>query len=910
MALPGYNSRMTDRWGFYNGQDYSSTISSFGHNMYATRAPNATYMQAEMLTDIYYPTGGRSSFEYEPHSYYRAAKQFPFGIESCPTDSLAGGLRIKQITERDSTGVRQSRSFTYVGSYSGATHSSGILAGRQRFTAGGSVTVHAYDSQPFNYSLSYAYYNEQPFNRLSETDGNHETYSIVQETFSDGGRITYKYSNHDTQGASDNNPTARLISAQTDLNLASGFNSGQLFRGLLLERQTTTSAGWTVQKEEYSYNFSQLSFLKSISKFLFIGNQIGTAAYSKVFCGYPSLTQKKITHYQDFGSAITETFDYEYNADRRETVETHTVGSDTDGVVTFYPEDRSGAIYTAMQQAGMSGIPVGQAQLQQGRVIAAQEITYKEINVSSPSGSATCLVPDASYTAEFSSPVSLSSYRSNPAYYRSDPDIRYLRYDNHANLIGTETRDGVRTTFAWDESALHPTMVARGVNPGETTQQDVSRNESYPLPYAQTSYHRRTFETMGSSSITISVSAAYGYAWLILYTIDGQAGYLVSYNVPATPTQQWMQYLMQYTQSVQINLPAGSHQFSIETTDRYKISSASANPAGTVSCSFKETDQVVVAGETLAFYDFENESGSTPGYHSEHAHYGSYTINMTVPSDRSYVVDYMLNENNVWNYYRETYSGGSKTLGAAGKPIDNIRVFPTNCDITTAGYDKAGPMRFRTDARGVTESYEYDGLRRLISVKDNQEHAVESYLYHYASGNDIRNSIRATTYTNSAGTSNRSAIQYLDSLGRPVQQVLVNGAATGWDLVTYQDYDTCGRELRKWLPAPVQVGYQHAAGDYATLAQIQTGGNNVYPSNDPYRYEQIIYEASPRNRMDERYGPGADWRGTPLRPDSFTLRTNIPYSPQDEDYYRGFSISWTGNTSGICRELSRHSLCL
>ncbi len=42
-----------------------------------------------------------------------------------------------------------------------------------------------------------------------------------------------------------------------------------------------------------------------------------------------------------------------------------------------------------------------------------------------------------------------------------------------------------------------------------------------------------------------------------------------------------------------------------------------------------------------------------------------------------------------------------------------------------------GNLRSRTDARGVTESYVYDGLGRLTGVYDNEGNKVEGYQYNY-----------------------------------------------------------------------------------------------------------------------------------------------------------------------------------
>ena len=74
-ALPPRTSYAQDHWGFYNGQANTSLLpappASVANGRVvstlatANRATNPAVMQAGVLTSVQYPTGGRSSFEYE-----------------------------------------------------------------------------------------------------------------------------------------------------------------------------------------------------------------------------------------------------------------------------------------------------------------------------------------------------------------------------------------------------------------------------------------------------------------------------------------------------------------------------------------------------------------------------------------------------------------------------------------------------------------------------------------------------------------------------------------------------------------------------------------------------------------------------------------------------------------------------
>ncbi|MFQ9317668.1 DUF6443 domain-containing protein [Dysgonomonas mossii] len=124
-----------------------------------------------------------------------------------------------------------------------------------------------------------------------------------------------------------------------------------------------------------------------------------------------------------------------------------------------------------------------------------------------------------------------------------------------------------------------------------------------------------------------------------------------------------------------------------------------------------------------------------------------------------------------------------------------------------------------------------------------------------------QNYIQTKTYTTDDGSRYMEAIQYFDGLGRPVQTVQRAITPLAADLVTYQEYDSFGREDRSWLPA-VAAGNN---GAYMPLANYKTSAMATYRSttyntaSDSVAYSRPVYEASPLNRVLEQYAPGADW---------------------------------------------------
>ena len=81
ILLPARNSKSQDMWGYYNGQYTNTTlipeqklaylsdgIKTFNLLKGANREVSEQHMKAAQLKKIYYPTGGHSEFEFEPHT--------------------------------------------------------------------------------------------------------------------------------------------------------------------------------------------------------------------------------------------------------------------------------------------------------------------------------------------------------------------------------------------------------------------------------------------------------------------------------------------------------------------------------------------------------------------------------------------------------------------------------------------------------------------------------------------------------------------------------------------------------------------------------------------------------------------------------------------------------------------------
>lgn len=161
LKLPAFNQMLTDNWGYYNGKKYLSQINSQRFDaLYNYRQPDSTYVKAEILEGITYPTGGRVGLEYELHRYSRISTQYPFGIKQ--ENGMAGGVRIKRVIFSDNKGSSEKITKEYL--YQNEDNSSsGILSVVPRYVTNGTGTVD-YDFKYTHLKGPYSYSNKSTTN--------------------------------------------------------------------------------------------------------------------------------------------------------------------------------------------------------------------------------------------------------------------------------------------------------------------------------------------------------------------------------------------------------------------------------------------------------------------------------------------------------------------------------------------------------------------------------------------------------------------------------------------------------------------------------------------------------------------------------------------------------------------------
>lgn len=247
-SLPPYLANKNDHWGFFNN-NYAPILNN---NTYYTayynyREPSTTpsvFLQG-VLTQIKYPTGGVTDFQYEQHTYaYQVgARRNQWPVPALATDATAGGLRIRKISSYSPESPQQKleKEYLYVSGYTPTTASNTL---RSSGTLGGRVQYYFDDYRltAYNYSANYSqaiFSSQSVLPAYGNSFGSHIGYSEVVEKRSDGSYGIYNYTNFENSVLD----VAARNTLQPTRTVYEPYSSTSQERGnLTLERQFNSAA--------------------------------------------------------------------------------------------------------------------------------------------------------------------------------------------------------------------------------------------------------------------------------------------------------------------------------------------------------------------------------------------------------------------------------------------------------------------------------------------------------------------------------------------------------------------------------------------------------------------------------------------------------------------------------------------
>ncbi len=499
---PPHNCYGVDHWGYYNGKsgDYypASTIDQQIQREVIigdSRNPDSSFAKLGILSKITYPTGGWSTFEYEPHDCSTAVER---SYDTNPLKSFAprivaysqpiGGLRITKIDSYLANGIL---SFSKEYSYTNAIgNSSGILTWIPRY----GIAFYAEASSDLTEGSIYR------SSSLQEYGFTNIEYSSVIESIKDSSRIVNLFtSSADGEGFLDRKiinstvaekailsngitaqwgaPISNSQPLKTAHDAVSPITSFHSERGKLKEKRVyKTNSATTPSMVESTYFHKDMKFT---SLPCYLVRQFGVY---DVFIGkyYPSITTQSIREDAGIRGDKKEKL-YSYNL-YGEIIAIKEPQPQGDTIITEYKHLRdlsnsqinASAVYKAMKRKNTLSLPLDEkiylkkSGSSQKVLIGGRICTYALF----PNNTDTLILP--SY---------IDSYDKATSSWKREST--FTAYDSFGNIKEMYDAQHTPISYLWSSDGQELVLQAKGL----TQQQIAQVAQSYPSPMEWSQIH-------------------------------------------------------------------------------------------------------------------------------------------------------------------------------------------------------------------------------------------------------------------------------------------------------------------------------------------------------------------------------------------------------------------------------------
>lgn len=758
-----------DLWDFYNGannlnliprmdiyiqerMDVPPVLTPIGGAI--DRSPNPTYLKEGVLRTIYYPTGGYTKFDYEPHKYFENS-----------AIKLAGGLRVTTIESNDG-----SEANSIFKTYKYGTGESGYgekmfdtndywFMNQQQYRVyqdfGGLVTSTSAHRVRMFFS--------QPGFHLNLSEGSPVVYPVVTEyygnTTTNIGKVVYEFDN----GAFVPD-VIQLVEGTTNHYVS----SQSWARGKLTKKTTFSNSGSLLQTNEISYTrFKEESKLVGYgaSRLLIYpslgamqpyvnpcqtsagetidGSEYGTAPFVER-TGIVLETSNKETVYVNgdiskyTSKTVTKSYDNTYllltDVVSSASIDTEEIVSKTkypfsytySGTLTGTPK----ALNTLLSQNAIA-TPIEEYTLRRNkngtnsRVVAGKVNTFIENqdNLAQIKMDEIFLLEANDPLTDYSPTALTSSSLTKDGRYKSR--IKFNTYDWFGNLQQATKTGDAPLTILWGYN--HALPIAK------------VQKASLSLGLINQTTTFGTGITVGTGSICTTLSGSFTISDQQIVTFnpsvffDAGLGLWISLTMKNSSgvvvfgPKQYNESNV-YTESV--TLPAGTYMFCYVSPDYPDPYSA--------SISFT-VNYYTGKRQTVFHTSFEVDGVSDPVAKTGGKVWnGTYSVVMPHVLG-NYVLSYFTRQNTSgasWVYQESAISitnanTSNLAIGAAGYSIDEVRLYPEGAMMTTYTYDPLIGVTSITDVNNLSTYYVYDNFGRLMHVKDHNGNIVKAYEYRY-----------------------------------------------------------------------------------------------------------------------------------------------------------------------------------
>ncbi len=786
LRLPYRLSPSQDYWGYFNGASntgllpgkaagiyigadavYNWIVGSSGNysgaiNNGADREPDEQSKKACVLKRINYPTGGFTEFDYESHK---------------SGESDVAGLRVLKITDKTESAPAVVTNYSYSGPCLPVPFDS--KSNFSYFTAEDDYTRCIYATYVTNLVRQvFAFPSDALFpGKCVKVTANPQAvlngaesdlgYGTVNVSKTGQGRTVYSYADParfpDYESLGDGFGIEDLFQVQLldykftscaimpsdgfDISILGGIYSTKDWphlpvysnaweRSILLSMEVYAEGGSTpIHKEIYDYyteNTANIAGYKlgEYDKIYHVpGHDYPYKNYlvAKYYVPYNWIALKEKHVFDNFAAGTVEKVtQYTYNDDAyrllNKTVTTNSAGK-TIETSYKYPSDING-IYDGMETINMINYPIEQTTMVESGVVNSSLSTFKLSNGH--------YVPDKVFSLETSVPLSsFTTFNGTDKdnRYGVVPELSFENYDDRENILSAAKKDGSKVSYLWGYNQTLP--IAQVINAENTLNATDTAEQS-------TGTNAITFGGAPGVSTTSTFTVDYTGKVTLRLGVNGTPSFstVVDYGGITGGSATLAKGGCGLTEVIFNNVSAGTHTLTLTlTTPDSGVPSLGA--CGEVEYSKYNTVTQTSGIIGFLYENFEESTQSGVVEDASMAHtgkkyyQGDYTVNFTLSNARNYIIEYWyLDANSQWQYIMKPYASSSMTL-TEGSAIDDVRIYPSDAQMTTYTYDPLIGMTSATDAAGKVTRYEYDDLGRLKQVKDDENYIVKHYDYNY-----------------------------------------------------------------------------------------------------------------------------------------------------------------------------------
>lgn len=752
LILPPYTSKSIDFWGYYNGATNSSLVpwqylppnyqnpnSYYGGN----RKGDDYYVKACMLTDIKYPSGGKSKFEYERAFSDGYLLDIPLTVDKT---GYVGGLRIAKIVNyTDDNAISGTKSYIYSYPIYKALHID-YFVNRHDY-----VDYYIDPSTTGSWGLgagcTVGYYrdfvNSDPFIPFSLTSGLAVVYPNVKEyngtLTNNTGYTEYTYST----------PTDLFPSPENLNNIHPYQEDTGNYIPILLSKSVYNNSGEKKTEELFQYSdlhnkvfntginitrnmsllFMQGPYYTQAWNYTQIGTNFATEyiqslkAYDTKAYQYSNLLDKKTIRIygQNQSNFLENKFEYTYNNNSLMAKQEKNTDEQGDIVIKNfkYPNDFSVEPYLTLINKNILTPVIEQQVINNNKQIQKVRTDYKNWGNN-------IIAPEL---------IKAQGDALNPLENR----LRYLSYDTKGNPISIKKEDGSPVTYLYGYNKTLPIALVENSNYVEQSYID-SQNHGMFF-FTQPMYNGQDY-TIGTFTLTqaktVSLEREYikgndheGNFFINIYSSTFVAPYLFDL-VPKSSTDK------NFTSEVL--LPAGTYTIKMNVGYGYGEGSQYQHDI------YFNVNSNTNINKTIPFHtSFEDDTAevSTSEFKTgKKSHIGSYKVFLPSSSlgyDKVRISYWAKSSaSSPWQYFEnivDTGNGVQYEVGTSMAFVDEVRVYPVDAMMTTYTYDSF--YKGQTSVmkqNNQTEYYDYDAFGRLKEVyilEGGVKKTVKTFDHHY-----------------------------------------------------------------------------------------------------------------------------------------------------------------------------------